>query len=56
MRGQKWWEITYYGYGMTPQTEKFDDELEALNTWEAWSRDPHKGATRLAKVEVIYEA
>jgi len=50
------WEITYYGTGMSPQVASFDNEAEALATWEDWKSDPYKGASSIKRVTVLDKA
>jgi len=50
------WEITYYGTGMSPQVASFDNEAEALATWEDWKADPYKGASSIKRVTLLDKA
>lgn len=47
------WEVVYYGTGMSPQVATFDNEAEALATWEDWKSDPYKGASTIKRVTVL---
>lgn len=56
MSERTYWEITYYGTGMSPQTQQFDNEAEALATWADCKQDPYKGASSIQRVTVLDEA
>lgn len=49
----EYWEIIYYGTGMSPQRKKFDNEAEASAEWEQMKADPYAGASRFSKVTII---
>lgn len=56
MKTGTYWQITYYGTGMSPQTARFDNEEEALKTWERWKADPYKGASSIERITVLDHA
>jgi hypothetical protein len=51
--GDTYWEIVYYGTGMSPESGRFDNEADALATWQDWKDDPYKGAVSLRRVTVL---
>jgi hypothetical protein len=55
MEAREYWEIVYYGTGMSPQRKHFTNEAEALETWAQMKDDPYAGASILAKITTIDE-
>lgn len=56
MSEKTYWEITYFGTGMSRQTATFDNEDEALAAWAEWKADPYKGASSIKRVTVLDKA
>ena len=49
----EYYEIHYYGYGMTRQTLRIHDRTVAVEKAREMELDPHRGFARLIHVTVI---